>query len=103
MPTGRPVAVSHSRTVPSPPAQASSLPSALNATPCTPYGPLSPEVGGPPYGPLVSAEMGGPAGGRVPQPDGAVAAGAGQQLAIRAERHTGRADTTAAAGEGRAG
>ena len=33
LPTGRPVAGSHSRTVPSPSALASSLPSGLNATP----------------------------------------------------------------------
>src|SRR5262252_3553084 len=34
---------------------------------------------------------GGLAGGRVPQPDRAVAVGAGQQLAVRAERHPGYA------------
>ncbi len=36
-PTGRPVAGSHSRTVPSPPPLASSVPSGLNATARTPY------------------------------------------------------------------
>src|SRR6516225_4418285 len=36
-PTGRRVAVFHSRTVPSPPALASSLPSGLNATEITPF------------------------------------------------------------------
>ena len=82
MPTGWPVAGFHNRTVPSAPALASSLPSGLNATPVTP--PLRAGVS-----PKSSAD--GPAGGRVPQPDGAVGAGAGQQLAVRAERHPGHA------------
>ena len=55
---------------------ASSLPSGLNATPSTP--PVSWSAGG-------GAD--GLAGDRVPQPHRAVAAGAGQQLAVRAERH----------------
>src|ERR1700730_2196733 len=36
-PTGRPVAGSHARTVPSPSPVASSLPSGLNASACAPY------------------------------------------------------------------
>ena len=75
-PTGWPVAGSHSRTVPSPPALASSLPSGLNATPDTPPGRWP-----------VEGRADGLAGGRVPQPHRAVAAGAGQQLAVGAERH----------------
>ena len=77
VPTGWPVAGSHNRTVPSPPALASSLPSGLNATPNTPPAGRRPWRGVPI----------GLAGGRVPQPHRAIAAGAGQQLAVRAERH----------------
>ena len=76
LPAGRPVAGFHSRTVPSPPVLASSLPSGLNATPNTP-----------PPGAGVEGRADGPAGGRVPQPHRAVGAGAGQQLAVGAERH----------------
>ena len=82
VPTGRPVAGSHNRTVPSPPALASSLPSGLNATPLTP--PLPPV-------PAVDRCADGLAGDRIPQPHRAVVAGAGQQLAVRAERHPGHA------------
>ncbi len=74
-PTACPVAGFHSRTYPSVPAVASSLPSRLNATPFTP--------------PLVTAREGSADGlpaGRVPQPHGAVAVRAGQQLAVRGER-----------------
>ena len=76
MPTACPVAGFHSRTVPSPSALASSLPSGLNATPVTLPAGVSPE-----------GSAGGLPGHRVPQPYGAVAVGAGQQLAVRAERH----------------
>ena len=79
VPTGRPVAGFHSRTVPSAPAVASSLPSGLNATARTPYRAV--------VRPLAWRVADGAAGGRVPQPHRAVAVGAGQQLAVGAERH----------------
>ena len=74
-PMGWPVAGSHNRTLPSAPALANSLPSGLNATPFT----TASRAG-------ASARRGvrdGLAGGRIPQPHPAVAASAGQQLAIR--------------------
>ena len=69
-----PVAGSHSRTVLSAPPLASSRPSGLNATAADPAG---------------VAGQGAPvlAGGRVPQPHRLVAAAAGQQPPVRAERH----------------
>ena len=80
-----PVAGSHSRAVPSPPAVASSRPSGLNAT--------APHRAG------VAGE-GAPvlAGGRVPQPRRPVAAGGGEQPPVRAERHPD--DPAGVAGEG---
>ena len=76
--TGWPVAGSHNRTLPSASALASSLPSGLNATPITPH--------------ILAGGVGrdgadGLAGGRIPQPHPAVEVGAGQQLAVGAERH----------------
>ena len=71
---GWPVAGSHSRTVPSSPPLASSRPSGENATPLTP--PVWPS--------RVAAGL---AGGRVPQPHRPVVAAAGQQPAVRGERH----------------
>ena len=92
MPTGWPVAGFHSRTVPSASALASSLPSGLNATPYTP----------PFWGGGVEGRADGLAGGRVPQPHRAVGAGAGQQLAVGAERHPEHAVPGAGGVEGRA-
>ena len=90
-PTAWPVAGFHNRTVPSLPALASSLPSGLNATPDT----TSWRSG-------LEGRADGLAGDRVPQPHRAVAVGAGQQLAIRAERHPRHAVLGAGGVEGRA-
>ena len=89
---GWPVAGFHSRTVPSPPALASSLPSGLNATPYTPFR----------AGAGLEGRADGLAGGRVPQPHRAVGAGAGQQLAVGAERHPVTPSWAPAGVEGRA-
>ena len=76
---GWPVPGFQSRTVPSLSALASILPSGLNATAITPRrGPWRRE-----------GSTDGLAGARVPEPHRAVAVGAGQHLAIRAERHPG--------------
>ena len=113
---GWPVAGSHSRTVPSSPALASSRPSGENATAVDPAG-VAPRVavGWPvagshsrtvPSSPALASSRpsgrerhrvdpagvaleggGGLAGGRVPQPHRAVVAGAGQQPPVGRERH----------------
>ena len=69
------MAGSHSRTVWSPLAVASSCPSGLNATAVTAS-----------VWPVSGVPMG-LAGGRVPQPHRLVVAGGGQQSPVRAERH----------------
>ena len=90
-PTGAPVAGSHSRTVPSWPAVASSVarPGRNDATAYTA-----------PVWPVSGCADRGLAGGRVPQPHRAVVAGGGQQRPpVRAERHrVHRAGVAGAAG-----
>ena len=87
-PTGWRVAGFHARTVPSPSPVASSLPSGLNATACTPYTLL-----------VVAWRVatGRPVAGfhsrTVPSPQPA-----GQQLAVGAERHPAHAGIRAGAG-----
>ena len=83
---GPPVATSHSRDGASSSLPlARVLPSGLNATE-----PTAPAVAG-------QGAADGAAGGHVPQPDGVIAAAAGQRLAVRAERH--RVDRGRVAGE----